>query len=435
MEKRGISEVVTSVLIILLSLAAIILLWYFLSSFLNDSLGDVEVGALSSSLKIVEESVKINRNIPVVRFLVSRNAGNAEIVGYGIVLEDLDKQTFTKNYASQIKQFETEEVIIRGGDVPQGHNFDLSRLKKISIYAIVSSEGDKNVSSGIQSEFSLQFFSGEVDECGDGEIDEGEVCDSANLNGESCLTRGFDGGILSCNDFCDSFVTSSCESYSENYLVAKLDFQSVDNLVVQDSASEGSSDDDASLKGNADLLPGKVGNSLNLDGDGDYAEIADSADVRSQDYFSISAWAQIEEDLTGTNVIVHKDGEYNISLYGDLLSMNLYSDPTLRPNCEVTQTAAYPSDGAWHNVVMVVSLLPYPITYGGENYYYEILGYIDGEIEVVAYCKRTSLTNPLSDSLTVGGKSDGGYIMGKIDEFLFYERPLNEEDINIINSV
>lgn len=47
--------------------------------------------------------------------------------------------------------------------------------------------------------------------CGNGVIESGEQCDGADLGGQSCMTRGFFGGSLSCNSNC-TFNTSSCTS-------------------------------------------------------------------------------------------------------------------------------------------------------------------------------------------------------------------------------
>jgi len=52
-------------------------------------------------------------------------------------------------------------------------------------------------------------ISGTVPGCGDGVIQSGESCDGSNLNGKSCSTQGFSGGILSCNSNC-TFNTSGC---------------------------------------------------------------------------------------------------------------------------------------------------------------------------------------------------------------------------------
>jgi cysteine-rich repeat protein len=51
-----------------------------------------------------------------------------------------------------------------------------------------------------------------VTDCGDGIVDLGEQCDS-NVGGETCITKGYDGGILECSDSC-KFDLIDCELYS-----------------------------------------------------------------------------------------------------------------------------------------------------------------------------------------------------------------------------
>ncbi len=47
--------------------------------------------------------------------------------------------------------------------------------------------------------------------CGDGVIEGSEVCDGTNLGGQTCLTQGFDSGTLACAAGCHAFDTSACE--------------------------------------------------------------------------------------------------------------------------------------------------------------------------------------------------------------------------------
>ena len=47
--------------------------------------------------------------------------------------------------------------------------------------------------------------------CGNGAIDAGEDCDQRNLNGKTCVTQGFAGGILTCGSNC-VFETSGCSN-------------------------------------------------------------------------------------------------------------------------------------------------------------------------------------------------------------------------------
>jgi hypothetical protein len=65
-------------------------------------------------------------------------------------------------------------------------------------FSKISSAGTVNITATIQG-------------CGDGVIQTGEECDSSNLNGQSCTSKGFAGGTLSCNSNC-TFNTSSCTS-------------------------------------------------------------------------------------------------------------------------------------------------------------------------------------------------------------------------------
>lgn len=46
--------------------------------------------------------------------------------------------------------------------------------------------------------------------CGNNLIDSGEVCDGSNLNGETCISRGYGSGTLSCSLDCSGYITSNC---------------------------------------------------------------------------------------------------------------------------------------------------------------------------------------------------------------------------------
>jgi hypothetical protein len=46
--------------------------------------------------------------------------------------------------------------------------------------------------------------------CGNDVAEEGEVCDGDDLAGESCVTQGFAGGVLDCTGDCSGYVTTGC---------------------------------------------------------------------------------------------------------------------------------------------------------------------------------------------------------------------------------
>ncbi len=49
------------------------------------------------------------------------------------------------------------------------------------------------------------------DSCGDNVLDVGEECDGENLDGETCITQGYNGGTLACDDQC-RLVLTACEA-------------------------------------------------------------------------------------------------------------------------------------------------------------------------------------------------------------------------------
>jgi|GEM_PF-2573376 len=64
------------------------------------------------------------------------------------------------------------------------------------------------VSSGYSIDATMIGSSSEL--CGNnGVIDQGEDCDGTNLNGQTCVSRGFNGGVLVCSNRC-RFDTSGC---------------------------------------------------------------------------------------------------------------------------------------------------------------------------------------------------------------------------------
>jgi hypothetical protein len=56
------------------------------------------------------------------------------------------------------------------------------------------------------------FDSAACTACGNGAIDPGEACDSADLAGQTCQSQGFDAGTLACSPMC-TFNTGGCLDY------------------------------------------------------------------------------------------------------------------------------------------------------------------------------------------------------------------------------
>lgn len=90
MNKRGLSDVVTTVLIILLALAAILLIWIFISNFLKDTGEEIKIRRFTSTFDIPLSS--ISKNNDELSFAVKRTSGTDVIKGIIIGLEDSTKK-------------------------------------------------------------------------------------------------------------------------------------------------------------------------------------------------------------------------------------------------------------------------------------------------------------------------------------------------------
>ncbi len=51
------------------------------------------------------------------------------------------------------------------------------------------------------------------DVCGNGVLDGAEACDNPDVGGETCVSQGFDGGIIACLDDCSGIDTSGCVDF------------------------------------------------------------------------------------------------------------------------------------------------------------------------------------------------------------------------------
>ncbi|MBU1104057.1 MAG: hypothetical protein KJ600_05875, partial [Nanoarchaeota archaeon] len=78
--------------------------------------------------------------------------------------------------------------------------------------------------------------------CGDGIINDNEVCDGTNLNGETCIAQGFEAGELGCREDCLAFDTYQCAQIPECRDGVDNDLDGVIDL--EDSGCSDSEDDD-----------------------------------------------------------------------------------------------------------------------------------------------------------------------------------------------
>src|SRR3989344_7657665 len=184
MDKRGLSEVVTTVLIILLVIAAIIIIWVFVRPALSNAGGQLESGVLTSSFSIKPESVLINEITKVVNLTVKRNIGEANVRAIFVILEDKDKNQ--KAYRFNVTNFNELETRTFGVDY---YESSLGFLAKISIAAVVLNKDGQELITPIKDTYIISGREGGV-----GIIvicNNNGVCEEAGENCSNCVADCF----------------------------------------------------------------------------------------------------------------------------------------------------------------------------------------------------------------------------------------------------
>ncbi|MEK6847777.1 MAG: hypothetical protein AABX50_01470 [Nanoarchaeota archaeon] len=259
-DRKGLSEVVTNLLIILLVLVAVGVVWVVIRNILAGGAGNIELGQFTFDLRI--QSAYVSGTDIVVG--VKRNPGGGELIGMkflftnsteilvvrrNVALEELEERIFTFNsteisgisagdevsiapiYSSSgtEKAGNPTDTAIISGNLPPGEgsgpvcgNFICEVEESVSCPADCSDAGgfcsDGNVGPGEQCDdggtvpgdgCSATCIIETPSSCNlNGVIDSGEFCDDPELGGETCQTQGFDGGPLLCNNC--GFDTSQC---------------------------------------------------------------------------------------------------------------------------------------------------------------------------------------------------------------------------------
>jgi len=114
MNKRGISQVITMVLIILLVLVAIATIWAFIRPVINKGVGDISISQFTISMEIVsptevdylkqEVIVKVRRNagqgdVTAINVILEDSEGNSKVFRNEVAIEELETKTLTVDYS------------------------------------------------------------------------------------------------------------------------------------------------------------------------------------------------------------------------------------------------------------------------------------------------------------------------------------------------
>ncbi|PIN89653.1 hypothetical protein COU57_05730 [Candidatus Pacearchaeota archaeon CG10_big_fil_rev_8_21_14_0_10_32_14] len=134
-DNRGLSEVVTTLIMVLLVIVALMIVWGVVANLLNSKKGDIESTNIFLSTEVLSVTAGTNPN--TVNIVAKRNPGEGSVTGVKFLLSD-GTNTFTTPVKSAIGEFETKTYT----DVEKG---SLGAIKSATLIPVIgTSSGDKN---------------------------------------------------------------------------------------------------------------------------------------------------------------------------------------------------------------------------------------------------------------------------------------------------
>lgn len=138
MKKRGLSQVITTLLLILLVLAAVMIVWAVVRNMIEEGTQDITLTAFTIDLEIkqvtinpndIEVTVKRNPGegeISGINFVISNGATSESIKVENVVLNELDTKTYSLTYDGFVKSVAIQPMLdVGGGEYTLGEEEDV----------------------------------------------------------------------------------------------------------------------------------------------------------------------------------------------------------------------------------------------------------------------------------------------------------------------
>ena len=142
MEKRGLNDIITTLLIILLSFASVVILWVVAKAFILESAESIDTGQFTTSFTIPGNGVMVNDQLGIASIIVRIEAGDTEVAELNIILKDesgAEKNFIQDLRGSKFNTYESKkfEVSYLGSTV--------KKLKSISLSATLKNQDGKEI--------------------------------------------------------------------------------------------------------------------------------------------------------------------------------------------------------------------------------------------------------------------------------------------------
>lgn len=146
-DKRGLSGVIETVVLILLVLGAVVIIWAFVNNLISDNLEDISVSLNNVQLKIRNVGV-VDTGTGLVNVQVERLTGEGNLTGIKFVFDNGDS-TFTVNNYTSLGILEKRIYNLQVSD------FDLALLEDVRVAPLYKSESGKEKIGNVADEYSV----------------------------------------------------------------------------------------------------------------------------------------------------------------------------------------------------------------------------------------------------------------------------------------
>lgn len=144
MNKRGLSTVITSMIIILLCLVAVGVVWIVVQDIVTESTGKISLGQFSIELEMQSVKINIDDTNPLQSYdsldvMVKRNPGKGELVGIKFLVTDVNEnsQVFTEMGSIEELGFQNFNLVMT--------SFNASVVENILMVPILESGEGKEI--------------------------------------------------------------------------------------------------------------------------------------------------------------------------------------------------------------------------------------------------------------------------------------------------
>lgn len=212
-DKRGLSQVITILIAIVLVLVAVGIIWAVLSGQFSSVSREIRLGKLTTVLDVVEESVFFNQEDKILSFALTRKPGGEDVIGFKVVIEGtLNEVTASYVYESDdsFDELETKnyEIYLDG---------KLDTIYKFSVIPTFEAETSEEVIEANPQEYILSESQGGSGGGGDGTSPPGIPPSDENGGNEvellcipNCEAQGYECGNH--DDGCGGTCFGSCSS-------------------------------------------------------------------------------------------------------------------------------------------------------------------------------------------------------------------------------